>query len=134
MDAGNKTPNLNLPPPIPQGVEAAPAVPETAGPKGMEAAPIPAKEVAAAPAMPVVPAIPQVPTSRISVQPSTSQASSGLPAIADDNDLIEKEWVVKAKQIVEKTKNDPHKQNKELNVFKADYMQKRYNKTIKLSE
>ena len=48
--------------------------------------------------------------------------------------LIEKEWVVKAKQIVEKTKDNPYNQNKELTVFKADYMKKRYNKTIKLSE
>ncbi len=59
--------------------------------------------------------------------------TQGNPAIADDADLIEKEWVAKAKQIVKKTKEDPYNQNKELNVFKADYMKKRYGKDIKLT-
>jgi len=56
------------------------------------------------------------------------------PATADDQDLIEKEWVHKAKQIVEKTRDDPYIQSKELTKFKADYMQKRYNKSLKMSE
>lgn len=56
------------------------------------------------------------------------------PAVADDIDLIEKEWVDKAKAIVNSTRNDPHSQNDEMNRFKADYMKKRYNKDIKLSE
>ena len=48
--------------------------------------------------------------------------------------LIEKECVQKAKDIIKQTQNDPHVQSKELNIFKADYMQKRYNKVLKLSE
>jgi hypothetical protein len=56
------------------------------------------------------------------------------PQIADDADLIEKEWVDKAKQIVERTRHDPHEQNKEMNKMKADYLKKRYNKDVKLSE
>lgn len=56
------------------------------------------------------------------------------PEIADDNDLIEKEWVSKAKEIIEKTKDDPHQQSDVLTLFKADYIKKRYNKTIKTSE
>lgn len=59
---------------------------------------------------------------------------SVMPQIAEDNDLIEKEWVDKAKQIVEHTKHDPHLQNKEMNIMKADYLKKRYNKDLKLSE
>lgn len=59
--------------------------------------------------------------------------TSGMP-ILDDGDLIEKEWVNKAKQIVERTRDDPHKQSEELTVVKADYMKKRYGKTIKLSQ
>ena len=57
-----------------------------------------------------------------------------LPVIADDNDLIEKEWVIKAKQIVDRTKDDPHQQNREINKFKAGYMKKRYGKDLKISE
>lgn len=56
------------------------------------------------------------------------------PEIADDNDLIEKEWVNKAKNIIEKTKNDPHQQSDAITLFKADYIKKRYNKTIKTDE
>jgi hypothetical protein len=56
------------------------------------------------------------------------------PAVADDGDVIEKEWVHRAKQIVERTRQDPHMQTKELHKFKAEYMQKRYNKTIKAVE
>lgn len=56
--------------------------------------------------------------------------SGGAPAVADDGDLIEKEWVLKAKQIVHATQHDPYKQTKELHALKKDYMKKRYNKTI----
>jgi hypothetical protein len=54
--------------------------------------------------------------------------------VAEDSDLIEKEWVDKAKHIVEQTKHDPHLQNREMNNIKADYLKQRYNKDVKLSE
>ena len=65
---------------------------------------------------------------------STTKASPHSPDIADDSDLIEKEWVNKAKHIVEQTKEDPYNQTKELNKMKADYLQKRYAKELKLPE
>jgi len=54
--------------------------------------------------------------------------------VKDDGDLIEKEWVDKAKKIVENNRHDPFKQSEELTVFKADYMKKRYNKNIKVDK
>jgi hypothetical protein len=64
-----------------------------------------------------------------------SQAKSPhSPTIADDNDLIEKEWINKAKLIVAKTRDDPREQSKELFKYKADYIKKRYNKDIKVSD
>ncbi|HVW22956.1 MAG TPA: hypothetical protein VHB51_00505 [Candidatus Saccharimonadales bacterium] len=86
-------------------------------------------------AMPTM-TMPTMPTQTVSLPQSgvAQTTSTSTPMVAEDNDLIEKEWVNKAKQIVERTKEDPHQQNKELTVFKADYLQKRYNKTIKLSE
>lgn len=57
-----------------------------------------------------------------------------LPQIADDTDLIEKEWVIKAKHIVAQTAQDPYLQNKEMSKVKADYLKKRYNKDLKLAE
>lgn len=64
--------------------------------------------------------------------PKTTQDSTLLAKA--DSDLIEKEWVDKAKQIVERTRDDPYKQSEQLTVFKADYMKKRYDKTIKVSQ
>jgi len=55
------------------------------------------------------------------------------PSWAGDTDLIEKEWVIKAKAIVERTKDDPYQQKSEISRFKADYLKKRYNKDIKVS-
>jgi hypothetical protein len=66
--------------------------------------------------------------------PPPAASAIATPAVADDLDLIEKEWVEKAKAIVAKTRSDPYNQNKEMNRFKADYMQKRYGKEIKLDE
>lgn len=65
-----------------------------------------------------------------SAVPSLAQT----PPAADDADLIEKEWVQKAKQIVAATNQDPYAQNKEFSRFKADYLKKRYNKIIKVDE
>lgn len=67
-------------------------------------------------------------------QPMSADNSFDTPEIADDNDLIEKEWVNKAKNIIEKTKTNPHEQSDAMTLFKADYIKKRYNKTIKTSE
>ena len=53
-----------------------------------------------------------------------------IPAEAADIDLIEKEWVLKAKQIVEKTSEDPFTQQEELSKMKAEYLKKRYKRNI----
>ncbi len=79
---------------------------------------------------PVQPAMPSSPAPTPTISPMQPAAVSNTPAIADDADLIEKEWVVKAKHIVEQTKNDPHLRNQEINKIKADYIKKRYNKDI----
>jgi len=90
---------------------------------------------------PVPSALPQANSQSTINEPSTLPANivaanpasaAQAPATADDSDLIEKEWVERAKAIVEGTRNDPYLQNKELNNFKADYMKKRYNKDIKV--
>lgn len=56
------------------------------------------------------------------------------PAVADDKDDIEKEWVSKAKRIVEQTKFDPFLQERAVSRLQADYMKKRFDKDIKLPE
>lgn len=91
---------------------------------------------AAVPAGGVIP-LPLPATPQAAVIPTaTNAATPAASALVtdDDSDLIEKEWVDKAKQIVERTRDDPHKQSEELTVFKADYLKKRYGKTIKVSQ
>lgn len=87
--------------------------------------------------MAVPPTIPLPITPPIPPAPSSDDSSTTVPSAAltaDDGDLIEKEWVLKAKSIVERTRDDPYKQTEELTGVKADYMKQRYNKTIKLSK
>lgn len=79
-------------------------------------------------------------TANTSVNPQTSQTDAmtttqnSIPAVAADTDLIEKEWVIKAKQIVHRTKDDPYEQSRQLTIFKAAYIKQRYNRTIQLDE
>lgn len=56
---------------------------------------------------------------------------TGLPIDAADVDLIEKEWVEKAKQIVDSTTGDPYTQAKQLGQMKAEYVRKRYGRDLK---
>lgn len=79
-----------------------------------------------------VPVLPAVDDSK--GQTATIPVNNDNPAYADDVDVIEKEWVQKAKQIVANTKDDPRAQSAQMNVFKHDYMKKRYGKEIKLPE
>lgn len=65
---------------------------------------------------------------------STVSSASFAPQIADDDDLIEKEWVQKAKIIVESTKKDPHEQNNQMTAYKTDYQNKRFKGNIKINE
>ena len=82
--------------------------------------------------------LPATPTSASATDASqgannTTNGSSALQ-FAQDKDLIDKEWVNKAKEIVMKNLEDPYKQSEELTLLKADYMKKRFNKTLKLSK
>lgn len=63
-----------------------------------------------------------------------SQIAPDLPAIADDVDVIEKQWVDKAKAIVNQHKHDPYNQEKEIGKLQADYLKKRYGKIVKVNE
>ena len=59
---------------------------------------------------------------------------SSNPAIANDDDLIEKEWVDKAKKIVADTQDDPHKRYKEVNKLQVDYLKKRFGRELGVAE
>jgi hypothetical protein len=81
-----------------------------------------------APAPPMPPPVLQQSQQSTAAQPGASSATAGLQA--QDTDLIEKEWVERAKTIVAQTQDDPYKQKDEMSKFKVDYIKKRFNKTI----
>ncbi len=81
-------------------------------------------------------ALPSVSSSGVPRQGFTNiqDQISSLPPEANDIDLIEKEWVTHLKYIVSNTSEDPFTQQSEISKAKADYMRKRYNRDVKLSE
>jgi hypothetical protein len=87
----------------------------------------PVQQQAAPPAQ--APSVQQIP---IQSEPSGYQLTAGLPA--KDADLIEKQWVDRAKAIVDQTQDDPFRQNKEMSKMKADYIKKRFNKSIPVED
>jgi len=54
----------------------------------------------------------------------------GAPVVAADDDVIEKEWVDKAKKIIAQTKDDPHTREREVAKLQIDYLRKRYGKDL----
>ena len=75
--------------------------------------------------------------------PSQQPLQSGMPAnavqggqgsVADDGDVIEKAWVSRVQQIIAATAQDPYEQNRQITELKAEYMLKRYGKTVKSSD
>ena len=71
-------------------------------------------------------------TIQTNASPKKINITDNLPA--NDVDLIEKAWVVKAKAIVEQTRNDPHEQSNEINKIREDYQSKRFNTKLKIDK
>lgn len=82
-------------------------------------------------AMPVLPM--PVPQPQVVPMPIVAQPVNDTPAVAADDDLIEKEWVDKAKKIIAETKDDPYKREQEVSKLQADYLRKRYGREIGIS-
>lgn len=85
-----------------------------------------------APILPV-PSTPIVDPKKSKVARVTQPIVGDNPPTAKDEEIIEKEWVDKAKKIVAKTKNDPYEQEKEVGRLQADYLRKRYGKEVKVA-
>ena len=58
-----------------------------------------------------------------------STLTSG-PITASDEDLIEKEWVDRAKKIIAETRDDPFKREAAVNQLQRDYQKKRYGREL----
>jgi len=68
------------------------------------------------------------------VQSAPPSDPGATPQEAADLDRIEQEWILKTKQILLATRNDPYEQARQLAALRADYMMKRYSKEIKQGE
>ena len=88
---------------------------------------------AAAQAVPIVPVAAQVPVQQQAPQQQSAPALA-TPLVAADEDLIEKEWVDKAKEIIQQTRDDPYARTQKVNELQRDYLQKRYGKVVGASE
>lgn len=114
----------------PEQVGAAPGIEQ-----GIERGERPVEQQAAAPATVVAPP-PILPTPIVATPSSgdSSVASDTLqllnPSVANDDDLIEKEWVDRAKNIIDETRDDPYRREQEIAKLQSDYLRKRYGKEL----
>jgi len=87
-------------------------------------------DAAGTPTIPVMPPV-AIPTTPV-ITPVIPADDS--PLVAGDEDVIEKEWVDKAKKIIEETKDDPYARTNRVNELQKNYLQKRYNKDLGASD
>lgn len=88
-----------------------------------------AQQVPMTPVLPP-PVVVSPPKSPVAAAMQPDVTTGDTPMVAADEDLIEKEWVDKAKKIVEATKDDPYKREQEVSKLQADYLRKRYGKEL----
>ncbi len=82
--------------------------------------------VAAPGALPTV--APPLPVDDSATTPSS--VDDDTPLVAADDDLIEKEWVDKAKKIIAETKDEPYRREQEVKKLQIEYVRKRYGRVI----
>ena len=136
MESGSQAPQPRFeqaPVPTGQAIERAPLpyTPELGVETGAERAEVVSETAARqADGTPVLPT-PVLPT--IVPQPpvdDTVAVQDDAPLLAADEDLIEKEWVDKAKKIILETKDDPYAREAAVTRLQADYLRKRYGKEL----
>jgi hypothetical protein len=82
-------------------------------------------------ALPLSTAMPVLtPPTTVSSDNSSSKVAVDAPLVASDDDLIEREWVDKAKKIIVQTKDDPYMREQEVGKLQADYLRKRYGREL----
>lgn len=75
-------------------------------------------------------ALPTLPTPVPVATDESTVAADDNPVAAADDDLIEKEWVDRAKKIIAETKDDPHNREIAIGKLQSDYLKKRYGKEL----
>ena len=133
--SSNETPGLNLPAPVSEQAPMQGANPvEAYGANSPEAqlnGPMPPAGYQPAVAPQGFAPIAATPDPLAVINDASSTTDSVVPAATHDSDLIDKHIVDRAKAIIDKTRDDPYKQSEELTVFKAEHLDKNYNRQIK---
>ena len=131
---------FNLPPPIAQA-PAAPSAESALPPVEQSLAPSPeaAGNQQQPPALSVLPPDDATQAASLPFSQPAPQAAAPAPlaatqAASASEDALTKEMVQKAKNIVLHTALDPFEQNKQLAAVKAEFLQKRYGKVLKVAE
>jgi hypothetical protein len=134
MDPHVDRPGLRLPQPSPEQGAAAFGGQYQSPEAGSAAAEMAPSAPTAAPPLP--PMAQPMPAPQVSNPlPQNAPGTVSSTGSADDSsDALDEEWVNKAKAIIERTKNDPYVESRELGKAKADYLRIRYNKQIKVAE
>lgn len=90
----------------------------------------PAVERQSQPQPPVTQAtLPAPQTDDSQVKPTIVPADD-TPLVAADEDVIEKEWVDKAKKILSDTRDDPYQREQAVKQLQIEYVRKRYGREI----
>ena len=137
MEPSLNAPRINyeqspsLPPPMP---EIAPgAAPELY--PGHEVGPAEREPLSAQPQpIPDPAAVPVLPQPVVPADTTTATAITDVPDTAADDDLIEKEWVNKAKHIIQQTIDDPRAREEAVGQLQREYLRKRYGKEFGAAE
>ena len=77
-------------------------------------------------AMPTLP----MPVLTTNTDDSVSSQGASTPSLANDDDLIEKEWIDQAKKIIAATREDPYRREQEISKLQIEYIRKRYGRVI----
>lgn len=140
-ELSNPRPNIENIPQAPGGIETQPSRPE----QGLELAPIPERGASSAETLaqsssavlvtdPAILATPSVPTPTTLQDDSAQAVDDDMPLVANDSDLIEKEWVDKVKRMISLTKGDPYERGRVITQLQAEYLKKRFNKALGQSD
>jgi hypothetical protein len=79
-----------------------------------------------------LPATAAITTDQPAQDDSVPAATAAAPA--SEGDRIEKQWIDRAKAVIAKTQDDPFEQKQAMSKVKAEYIQKRFNKTVKTDD
>jgi hypothetical protein len=136
MDNGSQTPSFEIPK-SPEKMQSSHEIGEgnfdIETSVSHEILPPPAPKGSLPISAPLAVVVAQTPVARLPLSPTQQIATDDSHIIADDVDVIEKEWVSRAKKIATMTSNDPFIETQEIGKLKAAYMKKRFNKDVIVS-